>query len=145
MTGNQKPETSTPQHIHASIHYALTAILFLVFITLSGCRSTALNDDQVLELESLAKRKLGKDYMIEYNDSKKFALCQQNPLADNFRKKYRYFVIRISDKTILYEGTFSMGYVKWSNKLSIEVFSISKTGEEESSTKKTIHVNSPHR
>ena len=51
-------------------------------------------------------------------------------------------VVRISDNAIVHKGIFSLGYVKWLNNDSIEVFSGSKAAKEESGTKKIINVNS---
>lgn len=87
-------------------------------------------------------RTLGAENIIELNGSKTFALCQQKREADHFRRKFRYMVVRISDNAIVHKGIFSLGYVKWLNNDSIEVFSGSKAAKEESGTKKIINVNS---
>ncbi|MEO5601011.1 MAG: hypothetical protein ABIR06_08795 [Cyclobacteriaceae bacterium] len=119
-----------------------TIILILIFITGGSCRSAQNKSDQEKTLASLVRQTLGAENEIVVNTSETYALCQQKRHADHFRRKIKYIVVRLSDNTIVREGYFSGGYVKWYNHDSIEVFSSSQSGKEESSTKKIIHVNS---
>ena len=135
MIHKKNTTTSTP-------HQGFTIVLFLVSITLWSCRSIEKNTDQPKELVSLVKRTLGAENVIEINGIKTHALCQQKREADHLRRKIRYMVVRIADNAIVHEGIFSMGYVKWLNNESVEVYSGSNAGKEENSTKKIINVNS---
>ncbi len=119
-----------------------TIILILIFITAGSCRSAQNKPDQDKNFASLVRQTIGAENEVVLNTSETYALCQQKRHADHFRRKIKYIIVRLSDNTIVREGTFSGGYVKWYNHDSIEVFSSSPSGKEESSTKKIIHVNS---
>lgn len=87
-------------------------------------------------------QKLGAANKIELNASGDYALCQQKPEADHSRRSFKYIVVRVSDNSIVREGYFNLGYVKWYNEDSIEVYSFSGPGKEERGSKKIINVNS---
>jgi hypothetical protein len=116
-------------------------IIFLLVFTLSGCRSSQRSADQAA-LQQTADSTLGKENLIQLNETKTFALCQQEPGADHARKQYRFVVIRLKDRAIVHEGAYSMGYVKWVDDRSIEVVSGSPSSQA-GGTKRIIHVNSP--
>ncbi|MEX2230957.1 MAG: hypothetical protein WD824_02260 [Cyclobacteriaceae bacterium] len=120
----------------------LTILLLLVSITLGSCGASRQGGNQNPELEALVDRTLGAENIIEFNDTRTFALCQQKPGADHARRQYRYVVVRLEDNNIVNEGVFTMGYVKWLDTSSIEVFSGSLSPGEEGGTKKIIRVNS---
>ena len=94
------------------------------------------------DLQRVVDNILGNGNIIELNETKTFALCEQKPTTDHARRQYRFVVIRLNDKAIVHEGTFSMGYVQWLDDKSIEVASGSPSSDE-GSTMKIIHVNSP--
>ena len=97
---------------------------------------------EALDLQALADEILGVDNSIELNTSKTFALCFQTPTSDHARRKYRYIVVgRLPHLSLVHEGVFSMGSVKWADDDSIEVIS-SSTSAQEGSMKKIIHVTS---
>ena len=108
-----------------------------------SCRGTKGGADQDAALRKLANEAVGSENTIEFNNSKTFALCREKPGASHARKQYHFVVIRLEDITILHKGTFSMGYVKWLDNDSIEVFSGSPSLKDEDSSQKIIHVNSP--
>jgi len=119
----------------------LTFVILVLSIALSGCRTTrerAHYDD----VQAIADGKLGRENIIELNSTETLALCQQKPGADHARKQYRFIVIRLKDNTVVHEGRYSMGYVKWLDDDSIEVLSRSSPSDEDSA-KQIIHVNSP--
>lgn len=119
-----------------------TIILILIFITAGSCRSAQNKPAQEKNFASLVTQTIGAENEIVLNTSETYALCQQKRHADHFRRKIKYIVVRLSDNTIVREGYFNGGYVKWYNHDSIEVFSSSTSGKEENSTKKIINVNS---
>jgi len=120
----------------------LTISLLLVSITLSGCGASKQSNNQNADLQAFVDNVLGKENIIEFNETKSFALCQQKPGIDHARRHYRYIVVRVKDNTAVDEGVFSMGYVKWLDDSSIEVFSGLSSPGEPNGTKKIIHVNS---
>ena len=114
-------------------------IFFILVFILAGCAShNAMDQDDTVE--KIADEVLGDDPSITLNGSGTFALCQQKPGADHARRQYRFIVIRLIDKAVVYEGTFRMGYIAWRDDDAIEVVSESwKVG----STKRIIRVTSP--
>lgn len=121
--------------------HLLTTILFVV--TLISCRGAKNGPDQDTTLKKIANEAVGPENNIEFNRSKTFALCQEKAGASHARKQYRFVVVRLKDMVIVHKGTFAMGYVKWLDNDSIEVFSGPSSVKEEGSSKKIIHVNSP--
>lgn len=93
-------------------------------------------------MQEIVNDEIGAENHITFNAAKSFALCQQIPGKDHAAKRYRFIVVRLKDQQIVYEGAFSMGYVKWVGAESIEVYSGSPLVKEDRSTKAIIHVNS---
>lgn len=122
--------------------HLLTTTLLLITILVS-CRSSTTGTDRDTTLKKLAHEAVGRENTIEFNSSETFALCQEQAGGSHARKQYRFVVIRLKDMAIVYKGTFAMGYVKWLDNDSIEVFSGSPSLKEEGSSKKIIPVNSP--
>lgn len=116
--------------------------MILVFIAAGSCRSVEKNQKKPEDLDSLAAQKLGDANEIQLNASGDFALCQQKPKADHPHRSFKYIVVRVSDNSIVTEGYFNSGYVKWYNADSIEVYSVSGAVKSESGSKKIINVTS---
>lgn len=123
--------------------HLFTIMFLLVSMALVSCRGTAGRADQKQELSRVAGKTLGPENVCEANASGTFALCQQKPGADHSRRQYRFAVVRLSDMAIVHEGTFGMGYVKWLDDASIELYSGSPSIREEDGARKIIHVNLP--
>lgn len=119
----------------------IVLMILVLSIALSGCRTTRGRAHQS-DIRIIADGKLGPESIIEPNTTGTLALCQQKPWADHARRQYRFIVIRLNDNTIVREGRFSLGYVKWLDDDSIEVLSRSSPSDEDG-TKQIIHVNSP--
>jgi hypothetical protein len=112
-------------------------------VTLISCRGSKNGTDQDTTLKKIASEAVGPENNIEFNNSETFALCQENAGASHARKQYRFVVVRLKDLAIVRKGTFAMGYVKWLDNDSIEVYSGSPALKEAGSSKKIIHVDSP--
>jgi hypothetical protein len=121
----------------------LQFLLFFVSITLS---LSCTNQQKVIhqtEKENLVIAKLGKDVISEENETKTHVLYVQKAQGDHPTRSYNYVVERKSDKKIVLEGSFQMGYVKWTTNSSIEVLSLpSLTEQDESKYKKVFSVKS---
>ena len=121
----------------------LQFLLFFVSITLS---LSCTNQQKVIhqtERENLVIAKLGKDVISEENETKTHVLYVQKAQGDHPTRSYNYVVERKSDKKIVLEGSFRMGYVKWTTNSSIEVLSLpSLTEQDESKYKKVFSVKS---
>lgn len=85
---------------------------------------------QKKNLEDVVSARLGKKYELAYNASKTYALCQQQRGADHPQRNFNYVVIRLADREIVLEGSFRLGYVKWKDDTSIEVFNSSIRDEQ---------------
>jgi len=133
QAGSQKPTASLE---------AFTIFLLLLSMASAGCRGSQSTQGPEPGLQELTDEILGPGNTIELNDTKTFALCEQNHSADHARRIYQYIVVRLEDHSIAHEGDFRMGYVKWMGPESIEVVSGSSSAKE-GSTKKIIHVTSP--
>jgi hypothetical protein len=75
------------------------------------------------ELDSLVTSRLGAHYTISYNQANTYALCQQSPSADHMNRSYKFIVVKVIDRTVVNEGSFKNGYVKWIDDRSVEVAS----------------------
>jgi hypothetical protein len=121
----------------------LQFLLFFVSVTLS---LSCTNQQKVIhqtEKENLVIAKLGKDVISEENETKTHVLYVQKAQGDHSTRSYNYVVERKSDKKIVLEGSFQMGYVKWTTNSSIEVLSLpSLTEQDESKYKKVFSVKS---
>jgi hypothetical protein len=95
------------------------------------------------EKENVVVAKLGKNIATEENETKTHVLYVQKAQGDHPTRIYKYVVERKSDKKIVLEGSFQMGYVKWITNSSIEVLSLpSLTEQDESKYKKVFSVKS---
>jgi hypothetical protein len=103
--------------------HLFTTLAFSVLMMLLGCRASEKNPQNSNEpLEQVVQSKLGKEFMVEYNADRRFALCQQKRSDnDHARRVFNYFVIRMNDNKLVNEGSFIMGYAKWIDKNTIEV------------------------
>lgn len=97
----------------------ITLLISTVFMLSSGCQAE--RHQAKTKIISIADHNLGKSNMIEYNSSKTFALCIQTTTDSHVARKYKFIVIKVSDGTIVYRGSFSLGYVKWLNDNSLEI------------------------
>jgi hypothetical protein len=123
--------------------YTFSIFLFLISTALTHCGSSKARDAQNPDLQTVADEVLGSQNQIEFNADSTFALCQQRADTDHVRRQYRFIVVRVKDKTIVRNGMFSMGYVKWIDATSIEVYSGSLSSSGGAGMKKIIDVNSP--
>jgi hypothetical protein len=134
-TKNQQPTTTTKLP-------SLTTFILIGFIACSGCRGQKnISRGEAPDLQTLADEALGVDNSIELNESKTFVLCFQTPTSDHARRKYRYIVVAIPNLSVVHEGVFNMGSVRWVDDESIEVVSGS-TSVQGSSTTRIIDVTS---
>lgn len=117
-------------------------LLFFLLILVFSCA----NQQKVTnksEKENLIVAKLGKNIITEENETKTHVLYVQKTQGDHPTRIYNYVVERKSDKKIVLEGSFQMGYVKWITNSSIEVLSLpSLTEQDESKYKKVFSVKS---
>jgi hypothetical protein len=89
------------------------------------------------DLDGLAQSRLGSHYTITYNASKAYAICEQTPSGDHINRKFKFIVVETSSNTIVKEGSFRNGYVKWIDEHSIEV---SSSGLDEKQDRQVINV-----
>jgi hypothetical protein len=123
--------------------FAVNTILFLIATTSTHCSPVKGRHVHNPDLQTVVDQALGSPNQITFNENGTFALCQQKPETNHARRLYRFVVIRVRDNAIVREGAFSMGYVKWINNKSIEVYSGSTSRSGTDGSKKIIHVNSP--
>jgi hypothetical protein len=111
---------------------SFTVLVFSVFMVLVNCRAADKNLQENTKLpEAQIHSRLGKKYTTDYNTSGRYALCRQLREADHSLRKVKYVVVRLSDQSIVLEGSFQGGHVKWFDEKSIEVIdsSVRKEGE----------------
>lgn len=122
---------------------SLNLLFLLVSIALLSCGVSAKNRNDHDSIPStLAKTRLGSDYTSELNSSKTYVLFQQQRSADHALRKIKYMVVRLDDNTVLMEGIFQGGFVRWHDDESVEVLNTRSTGLE--GEKKIINVNRKH-
>ena len=121
-------------------------MLLFVSITQWNCRAVEKNSGSDTIPEALIKSKLGEKYAVSYNRSKTFALCQQQNMNDHSQRKFKYVVIQLSDKKIVHEGTYQLGYVQWHGDNAIEVLNSSSSARDDTAgDKKIITINQHQR
>jgi hypothetical protein len=102
-------------------HLILT--LFCVCITLS-CKAPSAN--KTLSFEQLASNEIGKNYTVDFNALKTFALCKQTRTTDHVNSIFNYCVINIRENKVVYKGSYQQGSVKWVDNDNIEVTTTEK-------------------
>jgi hypothetical protein len=119
----------------------LTLFLGSMSIVLYQCRTQAAA--QLNHLNAVAERQLGNDYAITYNTSHDLALCQEGSGKGHIGKKYKFMVVRLHDGKILYKGTYKLGYVKWLDNESLEIYRGERTATDEpaQSAKEIVKIN----
>ncbi|HEY0653821.1 MAG TPA: hypothetical protein VGD65_11870 [Chryseosolibacter sp.] len=112
-------------------------IAFALSLSLQGCAQATQSSRETLD--AIARRKLGEKYAITYNASKDYALCQQTSSGqDHALRRFKFIVVSVSENTIINEGSFKDGYVKWIDNKSIEV---SSGGTDEKRQTRIVNVN----
>ena len=101
--------------------FTRVALLLLFLLPSSQCRTTKTEGDT---LEKTVKSKLGKEFSEEYNQSRTFILYKQEENPEKIGEPLKYLVVRVSDTTIVQEGYFTRGYVKWIDNKTIEVLNL---------------------
>jgi hypothetical protein len=122
-------------------HFSFTLCCVIVSIALVNCRTSKKSGDVDNVFHALVASKLGEKFIVNYNTTKTYALCQQKRADDHQQRNLKYIVVRTSDNTLIQQGSFSMGYVQWHNENEIEVFS-SSSSRDDSGDKRIIKVNS---
>jgi hypothetical protein len=121
--------------------FSFTVFAILVSITLLHCRADNLHQEKPA---ALLKSRLGEKYSASYNETKTYGLYQQQREGDHPKRKLKYVVVRLSDQSIVKEGSFQMGYVRWRDKDAIEVVS-SSGARDDQAEKKIITIDKNHR
>lgn len=100
----------------------LTYSLFATSLYMASCNSTKHRLKVSPDLGNLIAKKLGENTEKEYSPDKSFAIYRQKPGSESHAKtRYSYIVVRYSDSTIVHEGTFQMGSVRWAGRDVIEL------------------------
>lgn len=117
---------------------------FGFLITIVSCRSAdsqksavPANENSSSDLGSILKMKLGPDPIAEENESQTLILYKEQP-GGHVKKNYKFIVVRKSDNSIIHEGSYQMGYVKWNDDSSLELTS---AGADDRPEKKFINLN----
>ncbi len=123
----------------ATIRYKLVglAISITCFFSCASQPSTTNQSKQ----ENVIFSKLGRNLSTIENESKTHILYYQNQEGDQAARQYKYAVVTKSKNTIVLEGSFKLGYVKWISDNSIEVLSLpSLSVQDEASHKKVFFI-----
>jgi hypothetical protein len=121
----------------------ITVAAHTVFMSFTGCKASEKSLQSAEKLEKSVSPKLGKHFIITYNSSKTHALCEQERDGDHSNRIFRYVVVKVADNTIVHEGSFRQGYVRWNDSKSLEVVNgSSMTGTEKSTEIRMINIES---
>ena len=94
--------------------------LFLLAACVTGCKTSHSNKTNPDELNSLLASKLGESVTTEYNESQTFVLAYQKiSLQEN--KARHYVVVKLADNSIVLQGSFRPGSIRWYDNNRIEV------------------------
>ncbi len=110
------------------------AVLLILYFIVS-CKSVETdkkeNQFEVLNTEKLtliASEKYKKDFILEYNSNKKFALCiHKNKSNIPGPESINFFVYDLSNDKITYESNISKGSVSWNSEYEIKIEEIPGT------------------
>jgi hypothetical protein len=91
-------------------------------------------------LQTVIKNKLGNEILVESSVNGTFQLYKQAP-GGHAARLYKYVVVRAADQSIVKEGTFKMGYVKWKDDSTLEVVTTESNNHQEVPVKKFIDLN----
>ncbi len=114
--------------------------IFIVLISLPGCKTTGQSSTARNDIEAVARQHLGEHVSISDNTSGTFSLCQQQRTGDHALRNFKYIVVRRSDNHIVHSGTYRDGYAQWNDDHSIEVLNSTMPGREPE--KKIIQIDS---
>jgi hypothetical protein len=113
-------------------------IFLTLMVLLINCRAA---DSQSKDdtLQTTIKTKLGSDVVVENSLNGTFALYKQAP-GGHAARVYKYAVVRVADKTIVSEGSFKMGYVKWKDDTTLEIVTNESNNRSAEPIKKFINL-----
>ncbi|MFZ6013029.1 MAG: hypothetical protein ACOYXT_21985 [Bacteroidota bacterium] len=118
-------------------------VIFLFIIVLLSCSPASKSQySGHRDLQTIAEEKLGKNFNAEYNAEKTYLLCKENRQGDHANRLFKFIVIKIADHSIVHEGTYKMGYVKWLDNESLEVATSNDPARDDQVSKKIINVTS---
>jgi hypothetical protein len=89
------------------------SIALIIFFTLTNCRSAS---PQQAEEDNRILEKVGKDYSIEKNISKTFALCKKGSDLN-----ISFSIIRIKDLSVVVQEIIPKGSITWESDMKIKV------------------------
>jgi hypothetical protein len=113
-------------------------IFLTLMVLLFNCKAAdSQSKDKTLQTE--LKSKLGSDVVVENSVNGTFALYKQAP-GGHAARVYKYAVVRVADKSIVSEGTFKMGYVKWEDDTTLELVTNESNDRSAEPTKKFINL-----
>ncbi|HYG02613.1 MAG TPA: hypothetical protein VD927_09210 [Chryseosolibacter sp.] len=122
----------------------VTLISLSLLFVLANCKSadTSRNSGNIdsgnsTDLATALKIRLGPDPIAEENEAQTLILYKQQP-GGHVKVTYKFVVVRKSDKVIIHEGQYQMGYVKWADNSTLELVS---SGDGENPEKKFINLN----
>ena len=115
-------------------------VLLLIFCGCSPTGQTQYSTHQ--DLRTIAAEKLGKDFAGDYNPDKTYIIFKQIRQGDHSQRLIKYIVVKIADHSVVNEGSYQMGYVKWLNNTDIEVMSSEDPARDDQVSKKIISVKS---
>lgn len=122
----------------------LVTACIAVFNLIGSCSpSKRLKPEQI---NTLVQEKLGTVFTQEVNSSGNFVLYTQNPAEANVKSALKFIVVDIRKNTIIYEGSFLPGYVRWHSETELELLSIPgiiQADEDLSRYKKIISIAQP--
>ena len=118
-------------------------VIFCLLIVLLSCSPASTSQySGHRDLQAIAEEKLGKNFSAEYNAEKTYILCKENRQGDQANRLFKFIVIKIADHSIVHEGTYKMGYVKWLDNDSLEVATSNDPARDDNVSKKIISVKS---
>jgi hypothetical protein len=123
-------------------------LLIVVCIGVFSCCNSCSSSRKVKaeQIHSLLQEKLGSSLTQEKNSSGNFILYKQDQPETNIKIALKFVVVNIAENTIIYEGSFLPGYVKWHSDSELEILSVPGTiqaDEDLSHYKKIIRIASP--
>ncbi len=119
--------------------------LFL-FLLVAGCKSSQQIDSSI---DVIVSKEVGEGATVTKNSDETLMLAVapvnnggESPRSE--RQQMKYIVLKVSEKKVIYQGSFEAGYAQWIDNENIEVFSppgIVRPGQNKNDLIKIINVN----
>jgi hypothetical protein len=123
----------------ALLKISLHSVSLALLLVLTMCKAADSNQTQENAVDKIVKERLGLETTFENSANGTYRLYKQTG-GGHAARSYKYLVVRLSDQTVVSEGQYRMGYVKWKDDATLELVTSNGPADREPE-KKFINLN----